>query len=317
MSAQQGKNTSKLPSLETWNPKITTSKKNFIFQTPNFGVPPISFRGSVVVAFNQLSVNLWRSSCSRVREDTRDAIAQSVGGKLRQGVGFSDSRWQDVVGQKKHPHPPQSFFILGGNRSVVSPPKKITHHPLDLPIFFDTFYGKNGDPKSLRSSIDAAGVTKNPGVLICVSVDFLFPQAWKQIRMFSWFLLILHRRYLVVTYVPAFVIYTYCFSPHDFFLNKNIKKAQRHLCIFMRRLPQKWAAMPWRGTLPRRHLASAKQTFPGAWRNAWTISPERRVTMQWSVKKLVGWVVTAIRPTAAQKGWSPALIRHGPEPYPT
>ena len=34
-------------------------------------------------------------------------------------------------------------------------------------------------------------------------------------------------------------IYTYCFSPHDFFLNKNIKKAQRHLCISMRRLPQK------------------------------------------------------------------------------
>ena len=45
---------------------------------------------------------------------------------------------------------------------------------------------------------------------------------------------------------PHLSIYTYCFSPHDFFLNKNIKKAQRHLCIFMRRLPQKWAAMPWR-----------------------------------------------------------------------
>ena len=60
--------------------------------------------------------------------------------------------------------------------------------------------------------------------------------------MFSWFL---HPRYLVVTYVPAFVIYTYCFSPHDFF-KKNIKKAQRHLCIFMRQATKMSSnAMAW------------------------------------------------------------------------
>ena len=134
-------------------PENHNFEKEFHLPNLRFGVPPISFRGSVVVAFNQLSGEpLKEFTFQSQRRYQRCHCPISWGKPQTRGLDFpirDDKMW---LGKKNPPPPPPEFFHLGGNRSVVPPPKRITHHPLDLPIFFDTFEGKNGDPKSLQSS---------------------------------------------------------------------------------------------------------------------------------------------------------------------